>query len=203
MMVAELKTAPSANNVARSVLADAPKNSECQWNISWEKMLITWPNCSLKLRCLQNDTKWWGITAEPTQITFNGPKANHGCPLQFWGCPKKLWMSLRCLTGQDFMDICCQVLLIVLCFFVISSEKHLHKYVNLCKCYIIFQCQGHWMLSKLVQHVFFKGEGGGYQKWSFEAIFRAKTGATGGGRGSWKPKLWEMSFMDPLLDFKP
>ena len=136
------------------ILADAQKNSECQWNISWEKMFITWPNCSFQLWCLRNDTKWWRITAEPTQITFNGPKANHGCPYHTWECPQKLWMSLRCLTGQDFMDICCQVLLIVLCFFVISSEKHLYKYVNLCKFYIIFQCQGHWMLSKLVQQLF-------------------------------------------------
>ena len=28
-----------------------------------------------------------------------------------------------------------------------------------------------------------EGEGGGYQKLNFGAIFRAKTGATGGGRG--------------------
>ena len=34
-----------------------------------------------------------------------------------------------------------------------------------------------------INDVSFEGEGGGCQKWHFEAIFRAKTEATGGGRG--------------------
>ena len=34
-----------------------------------------------------------------------------------------------------------------------------------------------------------KGEGGGYQKFDFGVIFRAKTGATGGGRGVEKSKI--------------
>ena len=34
-----------------------------------------------------------------------------------------------------------------------------------------------------INDVSFEKEGGGCQKWHFEAIFRAKTEATGGGRG--------------------
>ena len=50
-----------------------------------------------------------------------------------------------------------------------------------------------------INDVSFEGEGGGCQKWHFEAIFRAKTEATGGGRGSRNPKIEESSFMDVPL----
>ena len=48
-----------------------------------------------------------------------------------------------------------------------------------------FNSKGSTFLSKgpSINDVSFKGEGGGCQKWHFEAIFRAKTEATGGGRG--------------------
>ena len=46
-----------------------------------------------------------------------------------------------------------------------------------------------------INNVSFEKEGGACQKCHFEAIFRAKIEATGGGRGSRNPELEETSFI--------
>ena len=47
-----------------------------------------------------------------------------------------------------------------------------------------------------INDISFEVEGGGYQKRGFEPIFMAKTGATGGRRGSRNCEIEERSFMD-------
>ena len=60
----------------------------------------------------------------------------------------------------------------------------------------VFAEKGLYSSGLSIKHVSSEEYGGGYQTWNFEAIFRAKTGTTGGGRGSRNLKLGETSFMD-------
>ena len=112
-----------------------------------------------------------------------------GLLLLFWLVPFGWLETLKSLLFTRQLGSCCE--------FQINMEKDFYTFevFNIPLCYqISIKCQFSTLFcysykGPSINDVSSEGEGGGYQKLDFGAIFRAKTGATGGGRGVQKSKI--------------